>query len=162
MGTSPYLNDMCPIFNILLLMFIPIMLIHSDDGTIREHCQLKYSKDQPMCRWHAIYFQNRTAYLHSHSVQIRSYDGTDKKHCQLKYSKNQPIFGWHATLLLGLVRVEWGLHGDAHGIAEVDHDEGKHHKPLLAAVVRETGEAAHVSKSTKKELFKCANLHMGV
>ena len=73
--------------------------------------------------------------LHPHPVEIGANHGADEEDGELKDAKDEAVLGGHAALLLGLVRVEGRLHGDGHGVAEVDHDEGERDEPLLAAEV---------------------------
>ena len=73
--------------------------------------------------------------LHPHPVEIGANDRADEEDGELEDAEDEAVLGWHAALLLGLVRVEGRLHGDGHGVAEVDHDEGDGDEPLLAVEV---------------------------
>ena len=98
--------------------------------TLRVNCKQK-SNEQKSPFSQTVKSRN----LHSHPVEIGANDGADEEDGELKYAKDEAVLGGHAALLLGLVRVEGRLHGDGHGVAEVDHDEGERDEPLLAAEV---------------------------
>ena len=98
--------------------------------TLRVNCKHKSNEHKSIFP-ETVSCQN----LHSHPVEIGANHRADEEDGELEDAEDEAVLGGHAALLLGLVRVEGRLHGDGHGVAEVDHDEGERDEPLLAAEV---------------------------
>ena len=101
------------------------------------------------------------SYLHTNFLDARPNNGTDEEDGDLKGAKNETKVPNFQPLADSLARIERSLttrfnaskvhnmsighlHGDTHGIAEIDNDEGDDGEPLLLREGRHGGLEANL------------------